>query len=304
MLRLQQIKQAVEQYTSDIEKRVAAKKKEAKRSKTAAGIILGYLQQYYPFLFGHPLKQDEKGCVVAVVERTNNVAEHFFGKEKQQLRRRVGRGQLGRDLDDQPAQVALVANLRDPEYVHHLVGCIEKLPEAFADLDNVMLAERSKLNRDNRNSALRRILREMMEASAPCNEKEQSPEAVILPMPQIKDTTVVKQEIEKLLNPELRAQKMMALPKPRDPRLPPPGTKLVRWYKGRAHLIEILENSFKWRGRTYLALSDAVQAFAKSQRDGYAFLGLKVPWPQNEKKIRGRRLNRSTIVELPATTEF
>ncbi|MGD8836748.1 MAG: hypothetical protein PVJ84_04895 [Desulfobacteraceae bacterium] len=121
MLRLQQIKQAVEQYTNDIEKRVATKKKGAKRSKTAAGIILGYLQQYYPFLFGHPLKQDEEGCVVAVVERTNNVAEHFFGKEKQQLRRRVGRGQLGRDLDDQPAQVALIANLKDPEYVHHLV---------------------------------------------------------------------------------------------------------------------------------------------------------------------------------------
>ncbi|MGD9215834.1 MAG: hypothetical protein PVJ84_13525, partial [Desulfobacteraceae bacterium] len=37
MLRLQQIKQAVEQYTRDIEKHVAAKKKAAKRSKTAAG---------------------------------------------------------------------------------------------------------------------------------------------------------------------------------------------------------------------------------------------------------------------------
>jgi hypothetical protein len=304
MLRLQQIKQAVEQYTSHIEKHVAAKKKAAKRSKTAAGIILSYLQQYYPFLFGHPLKQDEQGCVVAIVERTNNVAEHFFGKEKQQLRRRVGRGQLGRDLDDQPAQVALVANLRDPEYVHHLVGSIEKLPEAFADLSNAILPEQLTLNRENRNSQLHRILREMLEASAPCHEKKQSPTAVILPMPQVKDPTVTEQEIEELLNPELRAQKMMALSKPRDPRLPPTGTKLIKWYKGRAHLIEILENSFKWRGRTYLVLSDAVQAFAKSQQDGYAFLGLKVPWSQNEEKIRGRRLNRSTIVELPATTKF
>jgi hypothetical protein len=304
MLRLQQIKQAVEQYTSDIEKRVAAKKKEAKRSKTAAGIILGYLHQYYPFLFGHPLKQDEKGCVVAVVQRTNNVAEHFFGKEKQQLRRRVGRGQLGRDLDDQPAQVALVANLRDPDYVHHLVGSIDKLPEAFADLDNAMSAERPTLNRENRNSQLHRLLREMLKASAPCHEKEQSSAAVRLPMPQVKDPTVAKQEISELLNPELRAQKMMALPKPRDPRLPPTGTKLVRWYKGRAHRIEILENAFKWRGKTYLVLSDIVQAIVKSRRDCYVFLGLKVPWPQNEVKIRGRRLNRSTMVDLPVTTEF
>lgn len=304
MLRLEQIKQAVEQYTSDIEKRVAAKKKKAKRSKTAASIILGYLQQYYPFLFGHPLKLDEQGCIVAVVQRTNNVAEHFFGKQKQQLRRRVGRGQLGRDLDDQPAQVALVANLRNPEYVHHLVGPIKKLPDAFADLDSAMLAQRLTLNRENRNSQLRRILRKMLEASAPCHQKEQSPADVMPAMPQVKEPTVAEQEIAELLNPELRAQKIMALPKPRDPRLPPPGTKLMRWYKGRAHRIEMLENAFKWRGRTYVVLSDIVQAIVKSQRNCYVFLGLTVPWPQNEVKIRGRRLNQNTMVDLPFTTEF
>jgi Protein of unknown function (DUF2924) len=302
MLRLQQIKQGVEQYTSDIEKRVAAKG--AKRSKTAAGIILNYLQQYYPFLFGHPLKLDEKGCVVAVVERTNNVAEHFFGKEKQQLRRRVGRGQLGRDLDDQPAQVALVANLRDPEYVHHLVGSIEKLPEAFADLDNAKLTERLTLNRESRNTQLHRIVCEMLGALAPCHDMEQNPVAAVFPMPQVKDPVVAEQEIADLLNPELRAQKMMALSKPRDPRLPPTGTKLVRWYKERAYHIEILENSFKWRGKTYFVLSDIVQTIVKSHRDSYVFLGLTVPWPQNEMKIQGRRLNRSTMVDLPATTEF
>jgi len=47
---------------------------------------------------------DDDGTVIAVVQRTNNVDEHFFGNEKQQLRRRVGRAHLGRDLEDQPAQ--------------------------------------------------------------------------------------------------------------------------------------------------------------------------------------------------------
>jgi hypothetical protein len=216
----------------------------------------------------------------------------------------LGRAQLGRDLDDQPAQVALAANLRDPEYVHHLVGSIEKLPEAFAGLDKAMSTERMALNRQSRNSQLHRLLSEMLQASAPCRKKEQRSAVVKLPMPQPKGPTVAGQEIAELLNPELRAQKMMALPKPRDPRLPPAGTKLVRWYKGRAHRIEILENSFKWRGKTSLVLSDIVQAIVKSQRDCYVFLGLTVPWPQNEAKIRGRRLNRSTVVELPATTEF
>ncbi len=303
MIRLQQIKQAVEQYTGDIMKHVADKRKTTKRSKTAADIILGYLQQYYPFLFGHPLKLDEEGRVSAVVQRTNNVAEHFFGKEKQQLRRRVGRGQLGRDLDDQPAQVALVANLRNPEYVRHLVGSIEKLPEAFADLDNTTLAQRLTLNRASRNGQIYCILRKMLESSAPCHDMKQS-QGAVLSIPQVKGPVVTEQEIAELLDPELRAKKMMVLPRPRDARLPPPGTKLVRWYKGRAHHIEILENSFKWRGKTYFVLSDIVQTIAKSQPDCYVFLGLTIPWTQNEVKIQRRRLTRNTLVDLPVTTEF
>jgi hypothetical protein len=303
MHRLQQIKQAIEQYTTDIEKRVTVKKKRAKRSKSAASIILGYLQQYYPFLFGHPWKLDEDGRIVAVVQRTNNAAEHFFGREKQQLRRRVGRGQLGRDLEDQPAQVALVANLKDPEYVHHLVGSLEKLPEAFANLDNDMSAEPTALNRENRNSQLHRILRDMMDDSAPRHEEDQNP-TPILPTAQGERPNATEQEIAELLDPEIRARKMMSPPKPRDPRLPPPGTVIVKWYGGRAQRVEILENTFRWRARTFLVLSDVVQAIAKSQSNCYVFLGLTVPWPENKLKIRGRRLNRTTMIDLPATTEF
>ncbi len=303
MHRLQQIKLAVEQYTADIEKRVSTKKKRTKRSQSAASIILGYLQQYYPFLFGHPLKLDEDGRVVAIVQRTNNTAEHFFGREKQLLRRRVGRGQLGRDLEDQPAQVALVANLKDPEYVHHLVGSLEKLPEAFANLDNEMVMEPTTLNRENRNSQLHRILRDMMETSAPKQQEEQNPTSIVPDTfdEKPKDT---EQQIADLLDPEIRAQKMMSPPKPRDHRLPPPGTVIVKWYGGRAQRVEILENTFRWRGRTYLLLSDVVQSIVKSPRDCYVFFGLTIPWAENELKIRGRRLNRTTMVDLPATTEF
>ncbi|MCP4600770.1 MAG: DUF2924 domain-containing protein [Proteobacteria bacterium] len=303
MQRLRQIKQAVEQYTNDIEGRITTKKKRAKRSKSAAGIILGYLQQYYPFLFGHPVKLDEYGRVVAVTQRTNNVAEHFFGREKQQLRRRVGRGQLGRDLEDQPAQVALVANLKDPVYVRCLVGSLDKLPEAFAKLDQETSNELKPINRDNRNSQLHRVLREMLEVSVQHNEEKQTPKTTFQIF-QAEENTVSEQEIEALLDEEIRPQKMVSPPKPRDPRLPPAGTMLVRWYKGRANRIEILEESFRWRGRTDTVLSDLVHAIVKSSRDCYVFLGLTISWPQNETKIRGRRLNRSTMIDLPATTEF
>ena len=66
------------------------------------------------------------------VERTNNVAEHFFATAKQQLRRRLGRVHLGRDMEDQPAQAALAANLLCPHYVRIVCGTLDRLPQALA----------------------------------------------------------------------------------------------------------------------------------------------------------------------------
>ena len=50
--------------------------------------MLGYLECYGDSLCGHPAVLDSAGRVVHVVDRTNNVAEHFFATAKQKLRRR------------------------------------------------------------------------------------------------------------------------------------------------------------------------------------------------------------------------
>ena len=42
---------------------------------------------------------------------TDNIAVHFFALSKEKLRRRLGHAHLSRDLEDQPAQAALAANL-------------------------------------------------------------------------------------------------------------------------------------------------------------------------------------------------
>ncbi len=110
-------------------------------------------------LFGHPVILDEDGTVIAVVQRTNNVDEHFFGNEKQQLRRRVGRAHLGRDLEDQPAQAALAANLRHPDYVRILCGSLEHLHNAFAELDEQALGDATPLVRSNRDTELQNRVR-------------------------------------------------------------------------------------------------------------------------------------------------
>ena len=89
--------------------------------------------------------------------RTNNVAEHFFVTAKQKLRhRRPVRAHLGRDVQDQPPKAALAANLLCPEYVPIVCGTLERLPQAFADLDPQALAATTALQRNNRDAKLRR----------------------------------------------------------------------------------------------------------------------------------------------------
>ena len=112
---------------------------------------------------------------MAVVERTNNVPEHFFGREKQRLRRRLGRACLGRDLEQQPAQAALVANLTQVDYVRVVCGSLDNLPDAFATLDPCTVADSSPRLRDHRDSELLRCVRALLgreDASLPECERE------------------------------------------------------------------------------------------------------------------------------------
>ena len=54
---------------------------------------------------------------------------------KQGERRRSGRKVLTYDFEQLPAGAALVANLVRPDYVEILCGALDRLPEAFAELD-------------------------------------------------------------------------------------------------------------------------------------------------------------------------
>ena len=162
--RVQQIEQAVDQYRDALETR--ARDEAATPVNSPSTTILTYLQRYGKRLFGHPIRRDEEGHMTAIVERTNNLAEHFFARQKQQLRRRLGRAHLGRDLDDQPAQAALTANLRHADYVRILCGSLENLPEAFAELSEGHLDLTCGLDRTSRNSALQAQVRALLEQEA------------------------------------------------------------------------------------------------------------------------------------------
>lgn len=167
--RLKDIEETTQAYHEEIRQRA-----EGKDFKHADTIILTYLDRYSKHLFGHPSQLDGNGKIVAVVERTNNVAEHFFGAEKQKLRRRLGRAHLGRDLEDQPAQAALASNLCHSDYIRVLCGSLDHMPSAFAALDLNGSVEASPLQRKNRDTALLKCIRALV-----ADEKSQDENALI-----------------------------------------------------------------------------------------------------------------------------
>jgi len=157
--RMREIETALDEYRAALAERVVRPQRDGSPSASPYLVIDGYLNRYQDHLFGHPVRYDEDGTMVAIVERTNNVLEHFFGDEKQHLRRRLGRAHLGRDLQDQPAQAALAANLRHPDYVRVLCGSLEHLPVAFAELHGQELEQATPLSRTSRDSSLLQRIR-------------------------------------------------------------------------------------------------------------------------------------------------
>jgi hypothetical protein len=160
--RMREIEAALREYRAELDERIASEQSKGARSTSPSTVIAKYLDRYRERLFGHPTRRDKEGKIVAIVERTNNVPEHFFGHEKQHLRRRLGRANLGRDLEDQPAQAALAANLRHPDYVRVLCGSLDHLPTAFAELDEQALAQATPLSRSNRDSKLQHRIRALL----------------------------------------------------------------------------------------------------------------------------------------------
>lgn len=60
-----------------------------------------------------------------------------------------------------------------------------------------------------------------------------------------------------------------------DPRLPRPGTAIVRDYKGRRLVVNIRDDGFEWDGVLYSSLSAVAKAITGSHLNGFRFFGLR-----------------------------
>ncbi len=62
-----------------------------------------------------------------------------------------------------------------------------------------------------------------------------------------------------------------------DARLPMPGTRLTRPYKGHVYEVEVLDKGFLYEGEVYQSLSAVAYAITHSHWNGFLFFGLKDP---------------------------
>ena len=63
-------------------------------------------------------------------------------------------------------------------------------------------------------------------------------------------------------------------PGPRDPRLPMPGTLLVRRYRGEIRQVKVLEQGFEYGDDIYNSLTAVVHKITGKHWNGYHFFGL------------------------------
>ena len=132
---LQDIRQAVDQLCVSLMER-RPERGPGQDMREAIDLIMHHIEQYQESLWGHEIRvSTETGEEVRLVERTNNLLENFFGTMKHGERRRSGRKILTQDFERLPPEAALACNLKQPDYVQVLCGSLDRLAEAFAQLD-------------------------------------------------------------------------------------------------------------------------------------------------------------------------
>ena len=62
--------------------------------------------------------------------------------------------------------------------------------------------------------------------------------------------------------------------RPRDPRLPEPGTVLRREHRGAVHEVTVLEDGFLYNGQHYRSLSQVARTITGTRWNGFLFFGL------------------------------
>ena len=145
---LRDIRAALKRFAASLRKR-RPQRGPAKDLREAIDVILDHLKRHGKSLWGHEVRLPARaGGGVRLVERTNNVSEHFFHAIKHGERRRSGRKNLARDFELLPPESALVQNFNQLDYVAIVCGSLERLPRVFAEMDAAARRKRPRRPED------------------------------------------------------------------------------------------------------------------------------------------------------------
>ncbi len=124
-----------EKWTTSIKTR-RPKRGPSEDIRDAIDTILKHVDTHGNNLWGHIIRLPEyAGGGIRLVARTNELLENFFKEVKHSERRRSGRKNLTKDLEHLPAAALLAHNLKHDDYVSIVCGSLDKLAEAFVQLD-------------------------------------------------------------------------------------------------------------------------------------------------------------------------
>lgn len=71
--------------------------------------------------------------------------------------------------------------------------------------------------------------------------------------------------------------------RPRDPRLPPDGTKLTKTYDGAVYQVTVLRDGFRYDRRQFKTLSAVAKEISGRHWNGFLFFGLDTRKPKNKR---------------------
>lgn len=145
-------------WITSIEKR-RPKRGPSEDTRDAIDTILKHVDTHGNNLWGHIILLPEyAGSGIRLVVRTNELLENLFKEVKHSERRRSGRKNLTQDLEHLPASALLTYNLKDADYVSIVCGSLDKLAEAFAQLDQEEQRSQQKGLISTEPEALERVL--------------------------------------------------------------------------------------------------------------------------------------------------
>lgn len=91
--------------------------------------------------------------------------------------------------------------------------------------------------------------------------------------PKIKPAQTAVLRVESPIVPEETAVENLPV-RPRDNRLPAPGSIITKTYRGNPIEVKVLENAFEYEGKVFKSISRVAMTIVKRQISGYVFFGL------------------------------